>query len=119
MKNSDIVITNPPFSKFREFLAQIMKYDKKFIIIGSLNAITYKEVFPLIKYNKVWLGMTNVSTFIQPDGTKKKFGNIGWYTNLEHNKRKEGIYVFKTYNEKDYPKYENYDAINVDRTKNN
>lgn len=118
MKNSDIVITNPPFSKFREFLAQIMKYDKKFIIIGSLNAITYKEVFPLIKYNKVWLGMTNVSTFIQPDGTKKKFGNIGWYTNLEHNKRKEGIYVFKTYNEKDYPKYENYDAINVDRTKN-
>ena len=118
MKNSDIVITNPPFSKFREFLAQIMKYDKKFIIIGSLNAITYKEVFPLIKDNKVWLGMTNVSTFIQPDGTEKKFGNIRWYTNLEHNKRKEGIYVFKTYNEKDYPKYENYDAINVDRTKN-
>ena len=117
MKNSDIVITNPPFSRFREFLAQIIKYDKKFLIVGPFNAITYKDVFPLIKDNKIWLGIKNGTSFIQPDGTKKKFGNIGWYTNLEHNKRKDGIYIFKKYNESEYPKYENYCAINVNKTK--
>ena len=90
---------------------------KKFLIIGNGNAVAYKDIFPLIKDNKMWLGMTNVSSFIQPDGTKKKFGNIGWYTNLEHNKRKDGIYIFKKYNESEYSKYENYCAINVDKTK--
>ena len=118
MMGCDIVSTNPPFSRFREFLSQIVRFEKKFLIIGNLNAITYKEVFPLIKNNKVWLGMTNVQTFIQPDGTEKKFGNIGWFTNLEHNKRVDGIYLSKTYVESEYPKYENYDAIEVSKARN-
>ena len=115
LKESDIVVTNPPFSQFRKFVATMMKYDKKFLIIGSMNAITYKEIFPLIKENKLWLGNNSVTKFIQPDGSEKVFGNITWFTNLEHHKRNEKIFLYKKYNEKDYPKYDNFDAINVDK----
>ena len=83
LKEADIVVTNPPFSLFREYIAQLMEYDKKFLIIGNKNAITYKEFFPLLKDNKVWIGYNNVKEFRQPDGSMKKFGNIGWYTNLD------------------------------------
>ena len=118
MKECDIVVTNPPFSKFRQFLAQILEYDKKFIIIGNLNALSYKEVFPLVRDNKVWLGMTNPMIFDMPDGTKKKVGNTRWYTNLEHDKRIDGVYLSKTYTPEEYPKFYNFDAINVDKVKN-
>ena len=118
MKECDIVVTNPPFSKFREFLAQILEYDKKFIIIGNVNAVTYKEVFPLIKDNKVWWGMSPRNMeFVLPNG-KKKSVNACWYTNLEHDKRIEKIYLSKTYTPEEYPKFYNFDAINVDKVKN-
>lgn len=139
MKNCDIVVTNPPFSLFRKFLAQIMEFNKKFIILGNMNALTYKEVFPLIKENKIWLGYRNLGSdmfFEITDEYKKvivkekkegsgwkeidgevmgRVANACWYTNLEHTKRKEKIYLDKTYNPTDYPKYDNYDAINVNR----
>lgn len=83
LKEADIVVTNPPFSLFREYVAVLMEHEKEFLIIGNMNAITYKEIFPLIKDNKIWLGCTNVKEFIQPDGSLKKFGNVGWFTNLE------------------------------------
>ena len=117
LKEADIVITNPPFSLFREYVAQLMEYKKKFIIIGNKNAITYKEFFPLLKDNKVWIGYTSPKEFKQPDGTIKKFGNIGWYTNLDISKRHEEIILYKNYNSKDYPEYDNYDAINIDKIK--
>lgn len=88
---------------------------KKFLIIGNTNAITYKEIFPWIKENKLWLGINNVPTFNTQNGGTKTFGNIGWYTNLTHTKRNEEIYLYKTYNTESYPKYDNYDAINIDR----
>jgi hypothetical protein len=119
LKEADVVITNPPFSLFREYVAQLVNYDKNFLIIGSMNGTTYKEIFKLIKENKIWLGVNNVNKFIQPDGTIKKFGNICWYSNLEHKKRNEELLLFKTYkgNEKDYPKYDNYDIININKIK--
>ena len=89
LKESDIVVTNPPFSIFREFVALLMKYEKKFVVIGNMNAITYKDIFPLNKDTKIWLGYTQPKIFIQPDGSEKKFGNILWYTNLEIPKRHE------------------------------
>lgn len=115
LKEADIVVTNPPFSLFRPYVAQLIEYDKKFIIIGSKNAITYKEFFPLIKDNKVWIGHNNVKEFKQPDGSVKKFGNIGWYTNLDIPKRHEKLILWKKYTPEEYPKYDNYDAINVDK----
>ena len=115
LKEADIVITNPPFSLFREYIAQLMEYNKSFVIIGNKNAITYKEFFPLLKENKVWIGFNNVHEFLQPDGTVRKFGNIGWFTNLDIVKRHEDLILYKKYNEEDYPKYDNYDAINVDK----
>lgn len=120
LKEADIVVTNPPFSLFREYVAQLINYDKKFLIIGSMNAITYKETFPLIKDNKIWLGHNSVKEFILPDGNTQKFGNIIWYTNLTHKKRNEELILFRTYkgNEKDYPKYDNYDAIEVSKVVN-
>lgn len=117
LKQSDIIITNPPFSLFREYVAQLMEYDKKFIIIGSLNAVSYKEIFPLLKDNKIWLGNTAVKKFIQPDRTIKTFGNINWFTNIEHSKRNEEIILCKYYNPNEYPKYDNYNAINIDKVK--
>ena len=115
LKEADIVVTNPPFSLFREYIAQLMEYDKKFLIIGNKNAITYKEFFPLLKDNKVWIGYNNVKEFRQPDGSMKKFGNIGWYTNLDIKKRHEELVLYKKYTPEEYPKYDNYDAINVDK----
>ena len=116
LKVADIVVTNPPFSLFREYVAQLMEYGKKFIIIGSKNAITYKEFFPLLKDNKVWIGYNSVNDFQQPDGSFKKFGNIGWFTNLGIKKRHEKIVLRKKYTPEEYPTYDNYEAINVNKT---
>ena len=116
LKVADIVVTNPPFSLFREYVAQLMEYGKKFIIIGSKNAITYKDFFPLLKDNKVWIGYNNVNDFQQPDGSFKKFGNIGWFTNLCIKKRHEKIVLRKIYTPEEYPTYDNYEAINVNKT---
>jgi hypothetical protein len=116
LKQADIVATNPPFSLFREYVAQLMEYKKKFLIIGNKNALTYKDIFELIKNNKLWLGYGNVKTFGKPDGATQTFGNVGWFTNLEINKRHEDLILYRTYNEKDYPRYDNYNAINIDKT---
>ena len=127
LKQADIVVTNPPFSLFREYVAQLIAYDKKFLIIGNQNAITYEEIFPLIKGNKLWLGYTNPKEFVVPQIINKncienssgviiaKFGNIVWFTNLEHSKRRDELPLYKRYNPEEYPKYDNYDAINVDK----
>jgi hypothetical protein len=133
LKEADIVVTNPPFSLFREYVAQLMEYDKKFIIIGHQNAISYKEIFPLIKENKMWLGYgfnRNMAHFINPQyedyatDTDHKEGmirvsGIVWFTNLDTKRRHEDLILYKTYkgNENEYPKYDNYDAINCDKTK--
>lgn len=136
LKKSDIVVTNPPFSLFREYVAQIMKYNKLFLIIGNVNAITYKDIFNLIKDNKAWLGFNlgrGVSGFIVPEhyelyGTEARIDNFGnrivspnnclWLTNLDTSKRHEDIPLKKKYygNEKEYPHYDNYDGINVNKT---
>lgn len=116
LQSCDIVVSNPPFSIFREYVELMVKYDKKYLIIGNMNAITYKENFKLIKENKQWLGVTNPKEFVQPDKSIKKFGNICWFTNLLHNKRNEKLFLYKEYNKSDYPKFDNYDAINVDKT---
>ena len=135
LKQADIVVTNPPFSLFREYVAQLIQYDKKFIILGNLNAITYKEIFPLIKKNKLWFGPSIHSgdrEFGVPDNYPLKAAGyridkngrkfirvkgIRWFTNLDYNERHEDLILYKTYNPEDYPKYDNYDAINVDKTK--
>jgi hypothetical protein len=117
LKECDIVVTNAPFSLFRDFISLLAEYDKKFLVVGSMNAITYKECFKLIKENRMWLGMNYIKEFVKPDGTTQKFGNINWFTNLEHEKRNEELILYRNYNETDYPKYDNYDAINVDKTK--
>ena len=118
MQEADIIVTNPPFSLFREFVSQLMEYDKRFLIIGNMNAITYKEIFPLLKEDMMWLGCTSPKTFLQPDGSVKKFGNILWYTNLEHGRREEELLLYKRYTPEEYPRYDNYDAINVNRVAN-
>lgn len=135
LKESDIVVTNPPFSLFREYIAQLMEYNKKFLIIGNQNAIAYKEVFPLIKNNKMWFGLTmNGSNryFRVPDsypltektgkienGVKYAFvKGVRWFTNLEISKRHEKMILYKRYNPEEYPKYDNYDAINIDKVNN-
>lgn len=131
LKQSDIVVTNPPFSLFREYIAQLMKYDKKFVVIGNQNAITYKEIFSLIKDNKLWLGSSlSFAKFKVPDyyeerstrfwidenGQKwRSFGNICWFTNLDLAKRHEKLILYKKYTPEEYPVYDNYDAINVDK----
>ena len=117
LKESDIVVTNPPFSLFREYIALLEEYNKKYVIIGNKNAIIYKDTFKLIKDDKLWLGYTSVKEFRQPDGTIKKFGNIGWFTNLPIDKRNEKLFLHKTYSSELYPKYDNYDAINVNKVK--
>lgn len=118
LKQADIVCTNPPFSLFREYVAQLMRYDKKFLIIGNGNSITYKEIFPLIKDNSIWLGVQPTGmTFIKPDGTEQHLGFAIWFTNLPHKKRNEELILVKKYkgNEKEYPKYDKYDAIEVSK----
>ena len=132
LKQADIVVTNPPFSLFREYMAQLMEYEKDFIIIGNQNAITYREILPLIRDNKVWLGYNNghfwfkvPDTYeekktdfkIDENGQKwRRMGNICWFTNLDIEKRHEDIPLFRTYSPDTYPKYDNYDAIEVSRT---
>lgn len=118
LENCDIVITNPPFSMFRPFLTKILKYNKQFLIIGSQNAFAYKEVFPYLKSGEIKTGYNMVKKFYQPDGSIKEFGNICWFTNLETTKTEKFLELVKEYNSNDYPKYDNYDAINVDRAVN-
>ena len=119
LKESDIVVTNPPFSLFREYVDQLMEYKKSFLIIGNMNAITYKEIFPLIKDDKIWQGVNWPKEFTQPNGSTKKFGNVCWFTNLNHSKRNEGVgRLTEEYNPTDYPTYDNYDAIEVSRVNN-
>lgn len=118
LKQADIIITNPPFSLFREYVAQLMEYNKKFLIIGNKNALSYKDVFSLIKYNKVWLGYNSPSDFTyNGEPTKKITGLTRWFTNIENRKRNEFLSTGKKYYgfEKMYPKYDNYNAINVDK----
>lgn len=128
LKQSDIVVTNPPFSLFREYVAQLVEYNKKFLIIGSQNAVAYKEIFPLLRDDKIWLGYSSGSQIFQvpttfeknntyiKDGIKyAKFGNICWLTNLTTSKRAEQLILYKNYNPLEYPKYSNFNAINVDK----
>lgn len=134
LKQADIVVTNPPFSLFREYVAQLMEYDKKFLIIGNQNNITYKEIFKLIKENKIWTGVDNggtkwfkvpshydieTETRIKTENGQKYFsmGSVYWFTNLDNRKRHDDILLYKTYygNESEYPFYDNYDAINVNK----
>lgn len=113
LKESDIVCTNPPFSLFREYVAQLMEYKKDFLIIGSENSATYKDVFQYFKNDEVWFGFNHVKEFTTPKKEIKKFGNICWYTNLAHTKRTQKLAIWKKYNKNDYVTYDNYSAINV------
>ncbi|MDR2047407.1 MAG: adenine-specific methyltransferase EcoRI family protein [Clostridiales bacterium] len=116
LKKSDIVVTNPPFSLFREYVAQLMRHNLKFLIIGDENNISYKEFFPLIKNNEVWLGYTKVKKFKQPDGDYKIFGNKCWYTNLDVAYRHKPL-ILHAQDISQYKKYDNYDAIEVSQIK--
>lgn len=132
LKKADIVVTNPPFSLFSEYVAQLAALDKKFVIIGHQNAITYKDVFPLIKGNRMWLGYgfkRNMAHFIAPhyedtasDADHRegliRVSGVVWFTNLDHNKRHEELILVQRYhgNEAAYPRYDNYDAIEVSVT---
>lgn len=130
LKESDIVVTNPPFSIFREYIAQLEKFNKKYLIIGNTNALTYKEIFKLIKENKLRTGYTNFNVgmfFIVPDDWEKyhhidengkKIARVStscWFTNLEVEKHKQSLTLYKKYTPEEYPKYENFNAINVDK----
>lgn len=116
LQEADIVTTNPPFSLFREYIAQLIEYNKKFVIIGNKNAISYKEFFPLLKEDKVWIGYNSPSEFNTPDGvTKKVNGLTRWFTNLDIDKRHDNIILYKRYTPAEYPKYDNYEAVNVDK----
>lgn len=134
LKECDVVVTNPPFSLFRDFIAQLMTYDKKFIVIGNVNALSYKEIFPYVQNNKIWLGVSIHSgdrefrvpdhyplnaagTRVDADGHKYiRVKGVRWFTNIDNKNRHEEMTFFKKYNHELYPKYENYDAINVDKT---
>ena len=118
LKECDIVCTNPPFSLFRDFVDWIISNNKQFLIIGSQNAFTYKEIFKLIKENKIWTGYNMVKQFIQPDNSIKEFGNICWFTNLNTVKRNEELILTKEYNQIDYPKYDSCEAIEVSKVIN-
>lgn len=131
LREADIVVTNPPFSLFRDYVAQLIAHDKKFIIIGNQNVVTYKEIFPLIKENKLWLGYgfkRNCAHFVNnhyedyaSDADHKegmiRVSGVAWFTNLEIEKRHEEMILVQKYSPEKYPKYDNYDAINVDVTK--
>ena len=132
LREADIVVTNPPFSLFREYVAQLVKFDKKFLIIGNQNAITYKEIFPLLMNNKLWIGYKfgDMAFKVPPDSEPREtrywqdetgqkwrsMGNVCWYTNLDHEKRHETLPLYKKYTPEEFPKYDNYDAINVNKT---
>lgn len=134
LKEADIVVTNPPFSLFREYVAQLMEYNKKFLIIGNCNAITYKEIFPLIKDNKLWLGVSSFNSgmyfqvpndyeysetykFDKERNGKKvmRVSSIAWFTNLDHERRNQTIDLYMKYSNEYFPKYDNYDAIEVSK----
>ena len=115
LKQVDIVVTNPPFSLFREYVTQLIEYDKKFVIIGNINAISYNECFELIKNNKMWLGYNTVRHFEQPDGTMYETARTFWYTNLDIAKRHESFILYKQYSPDFYKKYDNFNAIEVGR----
>ena len=132
LKQADIVVTNPPFSLFREYVAQLVEHKKKFIILGDQNAITYKDFFKLIKDNKLWLGYDNGGTkwfqvpmdYDIPTESRKKIengvqyfsmGRIVWFTNMETTKRHQELTLYKKYTPEEYPRYDNYEAINVDK----
>jgi hypothetical protein len=138
LKQTDIVCTNPPFSLFREYVAQLIAYDKKFVVIGNKNAITYKEIFHLIKENKLWCGYTPMgidmlfdvpqevaeqfvidkkegSGYKIVNGVVKGRSQSIWFTNMDHVKRHEELILYKKYTPKEYPKYDNYDAIEVSK----
>lgn len=132
MKRADIVVTNPPFSLFREYVVQLVGMNKKFLVIANLNAISGKEIFRLIRENKIWLGYTHPVAFVVPDhyemrevrswrdndGTNwRSMGNACWFTNLDIEKRHEEIPLYSTYNPKAFPGYDNYEAIEVSRYK--
>ena len=134
LQQADIVVTNPPFSKFRDFLSLLVKYNKEFIIIGNVNAISYKESFSLIKDNKMWLGasihsgdrefripddypMTATGQRIDENGIKDiRVKGVRWFTNIDYPQRHEDLILIKHYTPEEYPKYDNYDAINVNTT---
>ena len=134
LKQSDIVVTNPPFSLFREYVVQLVEYEKKFLIVGTWNAITYKEIFKLIRDDKVWIGVNsnrNFSGFIVPKhyslhGTEARVDENGnriistnntcWFTNMDIAKRHQDLILFKKYSPSEYLKYDNYDAIEVSKT---
>lgn len=130
LKEADIVVTNPPFSLFREYIAQLIEYNKKFLIIGGQNNITNKYIFPMLKEDKVWLGYYSgdmeftVPDYYEPRATRyreengikyRSMGNICWYTNLDIPKRHEDIPIFRQYRKEEYQFYDNYDAINVNK----
>jgi len=133
LKQADIVITNPPFSLFREYVVQLIEHNKKFVIVGNQNAITYKEIFKLIEENKIWLGNKNgdmafkVPDYYEPRETRyweddegqkwRSMGNACWFTNLDISKRHENLILYKNYSPEEYPTYDNYDAIEVSKTK--
>ena len=118
LKECDIVVTNPPFSLFREFVSLIMTHQKKFLIIGNQNAFTYKETFSLIKTNQIWTGYNMVKKFYQPDNSIKEFGNVCWFTNMQTSKRIEELVCTKSFTTADYAEYDNYEAIEVSRVVN-
>ena len=133
LKQADIVVTNPPFSLFREYVAQLIENNKKFVIIGNLNALTYRDIFKLVKENKLWFGhsihsgdrefrvpedypLNAASSRVDEEGNKYiRVKGVRWYTNLDFNERHEDLILYKKYNEEEYPKYDNYDAINVNK----
>ena len=138
LKQADIVVTNPPFSLFTDYIGQLAKYDKKFLVLGNKNAVTYKEVFQLFKENKLWIGVTPMSreiyfdvnqdfieeslaknrnrTIVVRDGKYMARSPSIWFTNLDHKKRHEELILYKKYSPDEYPKYDNYDAIEVGKT---
>ena len=131
LKQADIVVTNPPFSLFREYVAQLIEYKKEFLIIGNLNAVKYKDILPLFMQNKIWLGYNSGHFWfkvpdyyeekktdfkIDEEGQKwRRMGNIGWFTNLDIKKRHENLILYKNYSAEKYPKYDNYDAIEISK----
>lgn len=135
LKNSDVVVTNPPFSLFREYIDQLIMFNKKFLIIGNVNAITYKEVFKLFQENKIWMGasiksgdrefgvpndypLNAAGSRVDENGNKFiRVKGVRWFTNIDFKERYEDIVLYKKYSQEEYPKYDNYDAINIDKTK--
>ena len=132
LEQCDIICSNPPFSLFREYIHTLEEYGKKYIVLGNMNAITYKEIFPLIKGDKLWIGGTGIHdmSFIVPNDYEmhstrswrdekgvnwRSLGNVCWFTNLDHKKRHEGVYLIKKYDSSIYPRYDNYDAIEVSK----